>query len=58
MTLAQEVAEACLDRAMADMAGFTAEFRVDTIGLFQADASGLWALREELPLGRATEAPH
>ena len=58
VTLAQEVAEVCLDRAMAEMAGFTAEFRVDTIGLFQTDASGLWALREELPLGRGTAAPH
>ncbi|GER23693.1 phosphoesterase [Zafaria cholistanensis] len=58
VTLAQEVAEACLDRAMAEMAGFTAEFRVATIGLFQADAAGLWALREELPLGRPVEAPH
>ncbi|WP_417216009.1 2'-5' RNA ligase family protein [Arthrobacter sp.] len=57
LTMAHDLPERQLDRAVEDLSGYTAEFPVDRIGLFEHDADGLWALQEELTLGQAGQAP-
>ncbi|MDN6168502.1 MAG: 2'-5' RNA ligase family protein [Micrococcaceae bacterium] len=52
LTLAHDLAEEPMQRAMTSLAGYDATFPVDRIGLFEYDAEGLWALQEELTLGQ------
>ena len=51
VTVAHDISEAGMDRAMASLRDYEARFTVRTIGLYEHDATGLWQLREEVPLG-------
>ncbi|ASN40276.1 MULTISPECIES: 2'-5' RNA ligase family protein [Paeniglutamicibacter] len=51
LTIAHEVDEAAMDLAQEELSDESLSFTVDSIGLFGLDASGAWALREELGLG-------
>lgn len=50
LTIAHDLAEPAMALAKADMADFSADFEVTSIGLFDYLA-GRWSLREELSLG-------
>lgn len=50
LTIAHDLDELSMSRAKTDMAEFSAEFLVTSVGLFD-HSSGGWALREELTLG-------
>lgn len=50
LTIAHDLDDDAMARAKTEMAGFEAEFQVNSIGLFDY-VSGGWALREELNLG-------
>ncbi len=52
LTIAHGLEAQAMDRARDDMAEFSAEFEVTSIGLYDY-ISGGWALREELALGAA-----
>lgn len=52
LTLAHELAEEQMERALTGLADYDATFAVDRIGLFEYDVEGLWALQEELRLGQ------
>ncbi|MET1034007.1 MAG: 2'-5' RNA ligase family protein [Arthrobacter sp.] len=51
LTVAHDVTDAGMDYAMSVLSDYDAAFRVESIGLFEHDVTGLWTLREELPLG-------
>lgn len=50
LTVAHDLDEESMARALEEMVDFEADFDVSSIGLFDY-LSGVWALREELPLG-------
>ena len=50
VTVAHDVSEAGMDRAMESLNDYEAQFTVRTIGLYEHDATGLWTHREELDL--------
>ena len=50
VTVAHDVSEAGMDRAMQALRNYTARFTVRTIGLYEHDAAGFWKLREEVAL--------
>jgi len=54
LTVAHDLDTAAMARAKAEMAGFVAEFEVNSIGLFDYSQDG-WSLREELALGGSAE---
>ena len=52
LTLAHDLTEEQMGRALTGLADYDVTFAVDRIGLFEYDAGGLWALQEELTLGQ------
>ncbi|WP_229964631.1 MULTISPECIES: 2'-5' RNA ligase family protein [unclassified Arthrobacter] len=50
VTVAHDVSDAGMDSAMQTLRHYDARFTVSTIGLYEHDATGLWKLREEVPL--------
>lgn len=50
LTIAHDLDDAQMARAQEEMAGFSADFEVSSIGLYNFVAGG-WSLREELALG-------
>lgn len=54
VTIAHNIQESSLDDAETALHEFHASFRVDGMGLFQHDRSGIWRLQEELAFGGAT----
>ncbi|WP_342022398.1 2'-5' RNA ligase family protein [Arthrobacter citreus] len=50
VTVAHDVSEAGMDNAMHTLRHYEARFTVNTIGLFEHDATGLWKPREEVVL--------
>ncbi len=56
VTLAQEVDDAALDRAHAELADFEAAFTVERFTLYRHDADGVWRVVEEYQLGQDAPA--
>ncbi len=52
VTVAHDVSEAGMDRAMHTLRDYEARFTVRTVGLYEHDVNGLWKLREEVALRR------
>ena len=52
VTVAHDVSDAGMDRAMHALRDYEARFTVRTVGLYEHDVSGLWKLREEVALRR------
>lgn len=50
VTVAHDVSDAGMDSAMHTLRDYDARFTVNTIGLYEHDESGIWKLREEIPL--------
>jgi 2'-5' RNA ligase len=50
VTLAHDVAESVLDRAVAELAGFEASIDVSSVGLYEY-LDGTWQLVREFPFG-------
>ena len=50
VTVAHDVSDAGMDRAMESLSDYEARFTVRTIGLYEHDTTGLWKHREELDL--------
>ncbi len=51
MTLAHDVPEPVLDRALAELAGFEASIDVTSVGLYEY-LDGRWDLVRDFPFGR------
>lgn len=51
VTIAHDVAEADLDRAFVEMAGFEAVFAVDTVQVYEHGDDGVWRPVTPFPLG-------
>ncbi|WP_258073658.1 2'-5' RNA ligase family protein [Arthrobacter sp. 08Y14] len=50
VTVAHDVSDAGMDRAMHSLRNYEARFTVRTVGLYEHDVSGLWKMREEVEL--------
>lgn len=57
VTVAHDVSSASMDSALARLENYEASFRVDTMGLYEHDKTGVWKLREELTFGADEEDP-
>ncbi|WP_285727354.1 2'-5' RNA ligase family protein [Psychromicrobium xiongbiense] len=53
VTVAHEISEPAMDDAEERLSDYRASFRVDSMGLYEHDSSGLWQLCEELSFGGA-----
>ncbi|AJT42736.1 2'-5' RNA ligase [Psychromicrobium lacuslunae] len=51
VTVAHDVSELAMDEAQRRLASYQAEFPVDSMGLYEHDADGVWQLQEELFFG-------
>jgi 2'-5' RNA ligase len=56
VTVAQDIADECLDEAYEGLSGFVARFPVERFVLFSRDGDGRWTWRREFPLGSADGA--
>lgn len=50
VTVAHDVSDAGMDRAMHSLRNYEARFTVRTVGLYEHDVNGLWKMREEVAL--------
>ena len=48
--MAHDVSEAGMDSALEALRDYEARFTVRTVGLYEHDATGIWKLRENVPL--------
>ncbi|MCC9146053.1 2'-5' RNA ligase family protein [Arthrobacter sp. zg.Y919] len=55
VTVAHDVSEASMDEAVRCLEGYSAGFTVETVGLYEHDATGMWKLHEHVRLGSAGE---
>lgn len=55
VTVAHDVSSASMDSALTRLADYEASFRVDSMGLYEHDKSGVWKLREDLNFGADEE---
>lgn len=53
VTVAHDVSEQSMDEAVQRLDAYQASFTVDSVGLYEHDATGLWKLHEHVQLGTA-----
>lgn len=53
VTVAHDVSEQSMDEAVKRLDAYQASFTVDSVGLYEHDATGLWKLHEHVQLGTA-----
>jgi 2'-5' RNA ligase len=58
VTIAQDVADAALDRGYTELAEYDARFRVWGLQLFEQGADGVWRPQRNFPFRHATTGPH
>ena len=51
VTVAHDVSEAGMDDAVERLRDYETTFTVNSVGLYEHDQTGIWRLREEMPLG-------
>lgn len=51
VTVAHDVSEEGMDSAVERLRDYETSFTVTSVGLYEHDPSGIWRLREEMPLG-------
>ncbi|WP_246657869.1 2'-5' RNA ligase family protein [Arthrobacter yangruifuii] len=51
VTVAHDISEQGMDDAVHRLRGYSAAFSVDSVGLYEHDATGLWKLHEHVRLG-------
>ena len=51
VTVAHDISELGMDEAQRRLSSYQAEFTVDSMGLYEHDADGVWQLQEELSFG-------
>lgn len=56
VTVAHDISESGMDEAQRQLETYHAEFIVDSMGLYEHDADGVWQLQEELIFGGPEES--
>lgn len=56
VTVAHDISEAGMDEAQQRLDSYRADFLVDSMGLYEHDADGVWQLQEELTFGRPEDS--
>jgi 2'-5' RNA ligase len=51
VTVAHDIAEEAMDRALVDLAGFTAQWRANGFALYEQGLDGVWRKIRDYPFG-------